>query len=82
MTLVEEQQILTLYLELAEDEDKYDYELEHFGAGGDKYLGGENIIKELAVQSVYRKNSNNLLNRRIQYKTRGLWWTSWRRNIG
>ena len=51
---------------LAEDEDKYDYELEHFGAGGDKYLGGENIIKELAYK-VFTENSNNLLNRRIQY---------------
>lgn len=26
-----------------EDEDMFDYELEHFGAGGDIYLGGENI---------------------------------------
>ena len=51
---------------IAEDEDKYDYELEHFGAGGDKYLGGENIIKELAYK-VFTENSNNLLNRRIQY---------------
>ena len=51
---------------LAEDEDMYDYELEHFGAGGDKYLGGENIIKELAYK-VFTENSNNLLNRRIQY---------------
>ena len=51
---------------LAEDEDMYDYELEHFGAGGDKYLGGENIIKELAYK-VFTENSNSLLNRRIQY---------------
>ena len=51
---------------LAEDKDMYDYELEHFGAGGDKYLGGENIIKELAYK-VFTENSNNLLNRRIQY---------------
>ncbi|WP_339066478.1 hypothetical protein [Fusobacterium animalis] len=51
---------------LAEDEDKYDYELEHFGAGGDKYLGGENIIKELAYK-VFTENSSKLLNRRIQY---------------
>ena len=51
---------------LAEDEDKYDYELEHFGAGGDKYLGGENIIKELAYK-VFTENSAKLLKRRIQY---------------
>ena len=43
---------------IAEDEDKYDYELEHFGAGGDKYLGGENIIKELAY-IVFNENFNN-----------------------
>ena len=51
---------------LAEDEDKYDYELEHFGAGGDKYLGGENIIKELAYK-VFTENSDILLKKRIQY---------------
>ena len=51
---------------LAEDEDKYDYELEHFGAGGDKYLGGENIIKELAYK-VFTENSDTLLRKRIQY---------------
>ena len=51
---------------LAEDEDKYDYELEHFGAGGDKYLGGENIIKELAYK-VFTENSDMLLKKRIQY---------------
>ena len=51
---------------LAEDEDMYDYELEHFGAGGDKYLGGENIIKELAYK-VFTKNSDALLKKRIQY---------------
>ena len=51
---------------LAEDEDMYDYELEHFGAGGDKYLGGENIIKELAYK-VFTENSDMLLKKRIQY---------------
>ncbi|PGH19908.1 hypothetical protein RN96_12400 [Fusobacterium polymorphum] len=51
---------------IAEDEDKYDYELEHFGAGGDKYLGGENIIKELAYK-VFTENSDMLLKKRIQY---------------
>ena len=51
---------------LAEDEDKYDYELEHFGAGGDKYLGGENIIKELAYK-VFTENSDILLKKRIKY---------------
>ena len=63
---------------LAEDEDMYDYELEHFGAGGDKYLGGENIIKELAYivfnenfnnysDNKAEKNSEKLRKKRIQY---------------
>ncbi|MHB9334482.1 hypothetical protein ACWYBU_00565, partial [Fusobacterium polymorphum] len=34
----------------SEEEDLYDYELEHFGAGGDIHLGGENILKELAYK--------------------------------
>ena len=55
----------------AEEEDLYDYELEHFGAGGDKYLGGENILKELAYK-VFSDNSSNLRKSQIQY-TRPEW---------
>ena len=55
----------------AEEEDLYDYELEHFGAGGDKYLGGENILKELAYK-VFTDNSSNLRKSQIQY-TRPEW---------
>ena len=29
---------------------RYDYEIKHFGEGGDKYLGGENILKNLAFE--------------------------------
>ena len=43
----------------ADDEDMYDYELEHFGAGGDIYLGGENILKELAYY-VFSVNKDEL----------------------
>ena len=50
----------------SEEEDLYDYELEHFGAGGDKYLGGENILKELAYK-VFTDNSSNLRKSQIQY---------------
>ena len=50
----------------SEEEDLYDYELEHFGAGGDKYLGGENILKELAYK-VFSDNSSNLRKNKIQY---------------
>ena len=55
----------------SEEEDLYDYELEHFGAGGEKYLGGENILKELAYK-VFTDNSSNLRKNQIQY-TRPEW---------
>ena len=29
---------------------RYDYEIKHFGEGGDKFLGGENILKNLAYE--------------------------------
>ena len=29
---------------------RYDYEIKHFGEGGDKFLGGENILKNLAFE--------------------------------
>ena len=50
----------------SEDIDLYDYELEHFGAGGERYLGGENILKELAYK-VFSDNSSNLRKNKIQY---------------
>lgn len=50
----------------AEEEDLYDYELEHFGAGGERYLGGENILKELTYK-VFSDNSSNLRKNKIQY---------------
>ena len=56
----------------SEDEDLYDYDLEHFGAGGERYLGGENILKELAYK-VFSDNSSNLRKNKIQY-TRPEWY--------
>ena len=53
----------------ASEEDQeagYDYELEHFGAGGEKYLGGENIIRELAY-SVFYDNAEKLRKENVQY---------------
>ena len=55
----------------SEEEDLYDYELEHFGAGGERYLGGENILKELAYK-VFTDNLSNLRKSKIQY-TRPEW---------
>ena len=50
----------------SDDEDEYDYELEHFGAGGDIHLGGENILKELAYK-VFSNNISKLREKKIQY---------------
>jgi len=50
----------------SDDEDEYDYELEHFGAGGDIHLGGENILKELAYK-VFSNNTSKLREKKIQY---------------
>ena len=47
----------------AEDERSFDYELTHFGAGGDRYLGGENILKELAYTVLKESENLDLLKR-------------------
>lgn len=36
---------------------KYDYALENFGAGGDEFLGGENLLEMLAFE-VFKKNQD------------------------
>ena len=41
------------------EDNRYDYDLEHFGAGGDRYLGGENILKELAYET-FKENLSTL----------------------
>ena len=56
---------------VAEDERSYDYELEHFGAGGDRYLGGENILMELAYET-FKSNTNILRKNNITF-TRPEW---------
>lgn len=43
-----------------DDLDFYDYVLTHFGANGDRTLGGENILKLLAFH-VFKANQNKLL---------------------
>jgi len=47
-------------------ERRYDYAIEHFGAGGDRYLGGENILELLAFE-VFKKNKEKLLQEKIQF---------------
>lgn len=41
-------------------ERRYDYVVEHFGAGGDQYLGGENLL-ELLTFEIFKANSDILL---------------------
>ncbi|MFI3211110.1 MAG: hypothetical protein R3Y64_08725 [Peptostreptococcaceae bacterium] len=48
------------------DDDRYDYIIEHFGAGGDRYLGGENILELLAFE-VFKNNSSTLLQNEISF---------------
>lgn len=43
------------------EQDRYDYELIHFGANGDKTLGGENLLKLLAFE-IFKANKEKLLN--------------------
>lgn len=43
------------------EQDRYDYTLVHFGANGDKILGGENLLKLLAFE-VFKANKELLLN--------------------
>lgn len=39
----------------SENEDVYDYCIEHFGSEGDRYLGGENLLQLLAFE-VFKEN--------------------------
>ena len=49
-----------LKLAEGEDADFYDYVLTHFGAHGDRTLGGENLLRLMAFQ-VFKANSDKLL---------------------
>lgn len=48
-------------------ERRYDYVIEHFGANGDKFLGGENLLELLAFE-IFKKNKNTLLAKKIQFE--------------
>lgn len=47
-------------------EGRYDYVIEHFGAGGDRYLGGENLLELLAFE-LFKANKEILLTNQIQF---------------
>ena len=48
-------------------ERRFDYVIEHFGAGGDRYLGGENLLELLAFE-IFKKNKTTLLANSIQFE--------------
>ncbi|MDQ6961212.1 MAG: hypothetical protein Q9M28_01595 [Mariprofundaceae bacterium] len=48
-------------------ERRYDYAIEHFGAGGDRYLGGENLLELLAFE-MFKQNKDALLEASIQFE--------------
>ncbi len=58
-----------IYSEPTDHKDKrrFDYVIEHFGAGGDKFLGGENLLELLAFE-VFKKNKKVLLEKGIQFE--------------
>lgn len=45
---------------------KYDYKITHFGAQGDKFLGGENLLKYVAFD-IFKKNKALLLEKDISF---------------
>ncbi|MDQ7074284.1 MAG: hypothetical protein Q9O24_03845 [Gammaproteobacteria bacterium] len=56
-----------LYRDACENtESRYDYAIEHFGAGGDRYLGGENLLALLAFE-IFKHNQEKLRTAQIQF---------------
>ncbi len=47
-------------------ERRYDYVIEHFGAGGDKYLGGENLLELLAFET-FKANQDLMRENKIMF---------------
>lgn len=56
-----------LYREANQNERRWDYVIESFGAGGDRFLGGENILDLLAFE-VFTSNINALRNEAITFQ--------------
>lgn len=54
-----------VYRAASKEQRRYDYELLHFGAGGDKTLGGENLLRLLAFD-IFCVNSKRLMTPNIK----------------
>lgn len=50
----------------AQEDDGYEAVLEHFGAAGDRFLGGENLLENMAYQ-VFRENLDQCRERQIAF---------------
>lgn len=48
-----------IWREANETEKRFDYVISHFGAGGDQFLGGENLLELLAFE-VFKSNQDKL----------------------
>ena len=55
-----------IWREANEKESRYDYVINHFGAGGDRYLGGENLLELLAFE-VFKENQDKLREKGITF---------------
>jgi len=51
----------------SKEERRFDYVIEHFGAGGDRYLGGENLLEMLAFE-IFKKNRDTLRKHNISFE--------------
>lgn len=59
---------------LPEEKKKYDYVITHLSSGGDRYLGGENLLELLAYE-IFRANYSRLLKRNDKYDFKGIEFT-------
>ncbi|WP_050183868.1 biotin/lipoyl-containing protein [Domibacillus robiginosus] len=55
-----------IWREAGPKESRYDYVIEHFSAGGDRYLGGENLLEFLAFQ-VFKNNQKTMRELNISF---------------
>ncbi|WP_052352936.1 acetate and sugar kinases/Hsc70/actin family protein [Neobacillus dielmonensis] len=55
-----------IWREAGRKERRYDFVIEHFAAGGDKFLGGENLLELLAFE-VFKANQDKLREAEISF---------------
>ncbi len=55
----------------ASEKKKYDYVITHISSGGDRYLGGENLLELLAFE-IFKANYSRLLRRNGKYDFKGI----------